>query len=166
MLSKMFGLAGLIVIAVVCCSAQKPTPENELRAIYNKLDAALKLRDTDKITQYYDANYTLSTDGKKLSRAEAVDQWRQILGFMKSVAKLTTKIERISVKDGVYTVDYSQSSSGKIQFPQSPILPFTYNGKVSDTWRRDRNGKWLTIASVEHVSDLKVNGESAKPLGN
>jgi len=166
MLKKSLILFGVLSTFSVLSFAQKATPEAELRAIYGKLDVALRTRDANKVTQYYDANYTLASDGKNLSRAEAVDQWRSILGFIKTVARLTTRIEKISVKDGVYTVDYTQTSSGKIQFPQSPILPFTYNGEITDTWRRDKNGRWITLASVEHVSDLKVNGESAKPPGN
>ena len=139
--------------------------ESELRAIYKNLDAAMKLRDANKVTQFYDVDYTLESNGKKLNRAETVAQWKEILGFIKAVSKLTTKIEKIAVKDGVYVVDYSQTSSGRIQFPQSPILPFTFEGKITDNWQRDKNGKWKNLSSVEHLSDLKVNGESSKPPG-
>jgi pterin-4a-carbinolamine dehydratase len=166
MLKKSISLLGLVLVGVVCASAQKVTHENELRAIYRKLDVALRTRDANKVTQYYDAKYTLESDGKQLNREETVSQWKEILGYIKSVAKLTTKIEKISVKDGVYAVEYSQTSSGKIQFPQSPVLPFTFNGKITDSWRRDKHGRWQTVASVEHVSDLKVKGETAKAPGN
>lgn len=166
MLKRISSLIGLTLLLVAVSFGQKATPESELRAIYKELDAALKMLDANKVTKYYDANYTLESDGKKLSRAEAVDQWKSILGFMKSVSKLTTKIEKISGNDGVFTVEYSQTSSGKVQFPQSPVLPFTYSGKVTDTWVRGSDGKWLNMKSVEHLSDLKVNGESSKPPGD
>lgn len=155
----------LSLVLVSAGFAQKASPEGELRAIYKKLDVALRARDAAKVTQYYDASYTLESDGKTMDRAEAVDQWRSILGYIRSVAKLITTIDKITIKDGAYVVDYSQSSSGKIQFPQSPVLPFTFTGKITDTWRRDKNGLWHTMSSVEHVSDLKVNGESSKPPG-
>ena len=165
MLKNLLGLSALIFALAGVSVAQKTTPESELRAIYKNLDTAMKLRDANKVTQFYDVDYTLESNGKKLNRNETVAQWKEILGFIKSVAKLTTKIEKISLKDGVYVVDYSQSSSGRIQFPQSPILPFTFTGKITDKWQRDKNGKWKNLSSVENLSDLKVNGESAKPPG-
>jgi hypothetical protein len=166
MLKNIFGLSLLAVLFAGVSMAQKVTPESELRAIYRKLDGAMKLRDADKVTQYYDVDYTLENKDKKLSRSEAVSQWKEILGFIKSVSKLTTKIEKISARDGIYVVDYSQTSSGRIQFPQSPIMPFTYEGKVTDRWQRDKNGNWKNLSSFEHLSDLKVNGQSANPPGN
>src|SRR5215213_3562634 len=118
---KLLILFGVFSAFAVCSFAQKASPEAELRAIYKKLDVAMKSRDASKVTQYYDANYTLESNGKKLTRTESVNQWREILGFIRSVSKLTTKVEKISFKDGVYLVNYSQTSSGKIQFPQSPL---------------------------------------------
>lgn len=165
MLKNLAGLLGLSLLFVVAAYPQKPSPETELRAIYRKLDLAMRARDANKVTQYFDVNYSLKTDAKTLNRAEAVSQWKEILGFIKSVAKLSTKVEKVSAKEGNYAVDYSQSSSGKIQFPQSPVLPFTFNGKMTDTWRRGKDGKWQLVSTVEHVSDLKVKGESAKAPG-
>ena len=165
-LTLILAVAMTIAIGSILVDAQTKTPEGELRAIYTKLDTALKARDVEKLTVYYDASYVLESDGKKLTRTETIDQWKQILGFIKSIDKLETKIEKVTAKDGNYLVDYSQSSSGKVQFPGSPVLPFTYAAKVTDTWRRDADGVWHNIASVEHVADFKVNGESAKPPGN
>ena len=166
MLKRSSAVIGLILLFVFVSFGQRSKAESELTSIYKRLDVALRARDANRVTQYYDANYTLESNGKTLSRAETIAQWKEILGFIKSVAKLTTKVDKILYKDGVYLVDYSQTSSGRIQFPQSPILPFTFEGKITDKWRRDKSGKWLNISSVEHVSDLKVNGESAKPPGN
>ena len=165
MLKNFAGLIGLILSFVVVAYPQNVSLEGELRAIYKNLDIAMKLRDANKVTQFYDVDYTLESNGKKLNRVETVAQWKEILGFIKSVSKLMTKIEKIDVKDGVYVVDYSQTSSGRIQFPQSPILPFTFEGKITDKWQRDKNGKWKNLSSVEHRSDLKVNGDSTKPPG-
>ena len=156
----------LLLIFAGVCVGQKATPEDELRGVYKKLDDALRTVNVEKLTQYYDAAYTHESDGKKMTRAEAIDQWKQILGFMKTVDKLDTKIEKITRKDGLYLVDYSQTSAGKVQFPGSPVLPFTYTGKTTDTWRRDKDGSWRNTASVDHQSDFKVDGESTKPPGN
>src|SRR3954453_8026312 len=142
MVHKTAVLIGLLLVIASTCLAQKLTAEDELRSIYKRLDEGLKTRSVEKVTQYYDTAYTLESDGKKMTRAEAIDQWKQILGFMKTVDKLDTKIEKITLKDGVYLVDYSQTSSGKIQFPGSPVLPFTYSGKTTDTWRHHKDGSW------------------------
>lgn len=146
-------------------SAQVPNVKyvKELRAIYPKLDSSLKAKDLEKLTAYYGENFTLVSDGKTIDRVEAIDQWRSVLGFIRTVDKLQTRIEKITSADGKYVVDYSQSSSGKVQFPDSPLLPFTYDSKVTDTWIRDKKGVWKTLSSVEHKSDFKVNGESARP---
>ncbi len=157
---------GILLIAATFSLAQKTKPEDELRTVYKKLDEATKACSVEKITQYYDTGYSLESDGKKMTRAEAIDQWKSICGFIKSVDKLETKLEKITLTDGKYSVDYTQSSSGKVQFPDSPVLPFTYESKVTDTWTRDVKGVWKTTASVEHMSDFKVNGESAKPPNN
>ncbi|MFL6374897.1 MAG: YybH family protein [Pyrinomonadaceae bacterium] len=153
----------LLLIFTAVCMGQKATTEDELRGVYKKLDEALRTSNVEKLTQYYDTAYTLESDGKKMTRAEAIDQWKQILAFIKTVDKLETKIEKITLDDGLYLVAYSQTSSGKIQFPGSPVLPFTYSGKITDAWRREKDGTWHNMGSVEHQSDLKVNGESAKP---
>lgn len=156
----------IIALLFICSTfslAQKQTPEDELRTVYKKLDEATKACSVEKITQYYDTGYTLESDGKKMTRAEAIDQWTSICGFIKSIDKLETKVVKIALAGDIYSVDYTQSSSGKVQFPDSPVLPFTYESKVTDIWTRDAKGVWKTIASVEHMSDFKVNGESAKP---
>ena len=137
--------------------------ESELRAIYPKLDKALKTKNLVGVTGYYDKSYTLDSDGKRLDRAQAIDQWKSLLGFLKQIAKLTTKIEKVSQSEDKYIIDYSQTSSGQVQFPGSPVLPFTYTGKITDTWTRSAKGVWKTISSVEHVSDFKVNGETSRP---
>lgn len=159
-------IIGLLLIAAVGAIGQKTTPEEELRAIYKQLDNGMKTCNVEKVTQFLDAAYTLESEGKKMNRDEAIEQWRSILGFIRSVDKLETKIEKITLRDGVYLVDYSQSSSGKVQFPGSPVLPFDYTGKITDAWVKDKTGKWHNTSSVEHQSDFKVNGESAKPSGN
>lgn len=155
----------LISVATTVSLAQRAAVkyEDELRAIYPKLDSALKAKDLKQLTAFYDEKYTLVADGKTMQRSEAVDQWKSVLDFLRTVDKLVTKIEKVTLSDGKYSVDYSQSSSGKVQFPGSPELPFTYDSKVTDTWVRDQKGVWKTVGSVEHSSDFKVNGESAKP---
>lgn len=155
-------LAAVVSTTVVSAQATKVKYEAELRAIYPKLDVALKAKDLKKLTAFYDEKYTLSSDGKTLDRAAAVDQWKSVLDFMQKVDKLQTRIEKVAIVDGNYVVDYSQSSSGQVQFPGSPVLPFTYDSKVTDTWTRDKKGVWKTVSSKEHKADFKVNGESAK----
>lgn len=137
--------------------------EAELRAIYPKLDIALKTKDVKKLTAYYDEKYTLVSDGKTLDRTAAIDQWKSVLEFLQKVETLITKIEKVSFADGKFAVSYTQASKGKVQFPNSPVMPFTYDSKVTDTWVRDSKGVWKTVSSVEKLSDFKVNGESAKP---
>ena len=147
----------------VFAQVSKDPNEAELRAIYPKLDIALKSKDLKKLTAYYDEKYTLLSDGKTMDRAAAVDQWKSVLDFLQRVDKLETRIEKISMVNGKYVVDYTQKSSGSVQFPGSPVLPFTYDSKVTDTWSRSEKAMWKTVSSVEHLSDFKVNGESAKP---
>ena len=155
--------AGLAISIGAQGTAKKVPFEDELRAIYPKLDTALKSKDIKKLTAYYAEGYTLQSDGKTLDRAAATDQWKSVLDFLQKVEKLDTRIEKITFADGKYAVVYTQSSSGKVQFPGSPVMPFTYDSKVTDTWSRDASGVWKTISSVESKSDFKVNGESAKP---
>ena len=166
----MKNVRSILMLAVICTAAstimaqgRMDKYEDELRSIYPKLDIALKAKDIKKLTAFYDDKYTLVSDGKTLVRFSAVDQWKSVLEFLQKVEKLETRIERVTNAGGKYSVDYTQASRGTVQFPESPVLPFTYDSKVTDTWVRDQKGVWKTISSVEHLSDVKVNGESAKP---
>ena len=149
--------------STIMAQADMAKYENELRAIYPKLDTALKAKDLKKLTAYYDNKYTVVSDGKTLDRVAAVGQWKSVLDFLQNVEKLETHIEKVTLEGGKYSIYYTQASRGTVQFPGSPVLPFTYDSKVTDTWVRDQKGVWKTISSVEHLSDFKVNGESAKP---
>mgnify|MGYP001797249333 CR=1 FL=1 len=119
--------------------------EDELRAIFPKLDTALKAKDLKKLTAYYDNKYTLVSDGKTLDRVAAVGQWKSVLDFLQKVEKLETHIEKVTFAAGKYSVDYAQASRGTVQFHESPVLPFTYDIKVTDTWFRDQKGMWKNI---------------------
>src|SRR5256885_7619594 len=85
--------------AVVSAQANKVKFEAEIRAIYPKLEIALKTKDLKKLTAYYDEKYTLFSDGKTLERAGAIDQWKSVLEFLRSVDKLTTRISKITLID-------------------------------------------------------------------
>ena len=166
----MKNVRSILMFALICAAASTIMAqadmakyENELRAIYPKLDTALKAKDLKKLTAYYDNKYTLVSDGKTLDRVAAVGQWKSVLDFLQNVEKLETHIEKVTLAGGKYSIYYTQASRGTVQFPGSPVLPFTYDSKVTDTWVRDQKGVWKTISSVEHLSDFKVNGESAKP---
>ena len=166
----MKNVRSILMFALICTAASTIMAqadmakyENELRAIYPKLDTALKAKDLKKLTAYYDNKYTLVSDGKTLDRVAAVGQWKSVLDFLQNLEKLETHIEKVTLVGGKYSTYYTQASRGTVQFPGSPVLPFTYDSKVTDTWVRDQKGVWKTISSVEHLSDFKVNGESAKP---
>ncbi|MBV9216973.1 MAG: nuclear transport factor 2 family protein [Acidobacteria bacterium] len=163
---SLFLVITLCVLAGVSYAQPNIKFENELRANYVKLDAALRQRKLEGLTQFYGPNFTLQSDGKTLKKDEAIEQWRSIVESIKLVSKLTTHVDKITFKDGIYTVDYSQASSGKVQYPGSPLMPYTYNGKLTDTWVRDEKGRGLMTASVEKISDFKVNGQSYSDPGH
>ena len=110
----MKNVRSILMLALICTGASTIMAqvgmakyENELRAIYPKLDTALKAKDLKKLTAYYDNKYTLVSDGKTLDRVAAVGQWKSVLDFLQNLEKLETHIEKVTLAGGKYSIYYT-----------------------------------------------------------
>ena len=140
-------LLGLCAAHIAVAGPVKvPTPQQELQAIYNKINAAAAQKDVDGVFDYNASDYvTTNTKGRTHDASDGRQELQDVMSAVDMVQG-TTSIKTftgtatdaaVTVKDHYVFIASNQSTRRTIKFASDDVSR-DYWVKTDDGWRRKR----------------------------
>jgi ketosteroid isomerase-like protein len=121
--------------------------EDELEAMYAKIDKAVQAKDIDTLASLLSSDYEKRDGTKTFTRDEAVAGMKKNLDSVKRVESSKTVIDKIEQVEGNQIVDYTMTSVIVVADSEGKESSYTSTSKGRDWWVKGDDGKWLCVAA-------------------
>lgn len=134
-------------------------PDKELKALYAKMDVAVKAKDIKALTQYLNDDFTFDIDGKTLKRAEAIGMFQKSFEQVGEISGVKTVVTKIQQVEGNYIVDSTQTLNATVTLPSGKKSQIEAVGKSRDWWIKMEDKGWKIIHSEDMGQKMTIDGK-------
>lgn len=143
-------------------TTSKPTdsPEEAIRGIYKKIDAAYMAEDADALLGFTSTDYTSKDEkGRVVSREQATKDIKENFRLLTEITEVKSDVMRVEEKDGLWNATVNMTLKGKVKV-NGKTSNFESTNQSSDQWSKSSGGEWKCIRSITQMSNTKLDGKT------